>query len=379
MKKATLSVMILFFMLFVGCGKQTDTNISIEENNSNAYINFFRTGEMIYDDGLIFGNNNAQWLDFKTMEKTVLCTRPNCTHINSECTANIIGDTPIIHEDYIYFFEVSDGINEKGDSREFYISSKLKRISLDTSEVELICEFTDCEPREYDGCVLVGDNLFFCGDDMNPTEDEHGVITCSRTGGNHYLCCINLKKGTYTNYGSIYDEDKEYEASSYSSSAKIRGYYNSKIYIEYSFMKEYFQFGTDTSDVDPRDVFTILNFEFDLTSEKFSRSKLSSPSYAKNNNYVCSNYPDKSSTVIVNGEIYTVNDVDTDLFGKVGNNKLFINGGWYNITNSKAHGLGEYADWKFLTIYNNDYIFSDMYNSEFVKLTEEELLALDKE
>ena len=95
MKKATFSVIILFFMFIVGCGKQTDmnvsteennSNISTEENNSNTYINYFQTGEMVYDDGLIFGNDTAQWLDFKTMEKTVLCTRPNCTHITSECT-----------------------------------------------------------------------------------------------------------------------------------------------------------------------------------------------------------------------------------------------------------------------------------------------------
>ncbi|MBO5163731.1 MAG: hypothetical protein J6B75_04720 [Ruminococcus sp.] len=295
----------------------------------------------------------------------------------SECTANIIGDTPIVHGDYIYFFDVKDGVEETSEGREFYIDTKLKRASLETSEIEEISEFTACEPREGGGFVLIGDTLYFCGDDMNPKKNEYGDIGYADIGGIHYFCSVNLENGEYKNYGSIYDDDKQYSGASTSSTARVKGYYNSKIYIQYSFMKEYVEPSEKPAHTDSRDIFTILNFEFDPTTGSLTQSDLPSASFMDDNTYLYSDYPENSSTLIYNGETHKFNGVDVKLAGRYFNNKLFMYDGWYDKADGSKHGLGEYEEWKVQAFYDDCYILADPSNKKAVKLTEEELRALE--
>ncbi|MCD7811513.1 MAG: hypothetical protein LUG91_06645, partial [Ruminococcus sp.] len=327
----------------------------------------------IYEDGYITSDDTHRYVDFETLESTVLCAKPNCTHKDSECVANIVGDTPIMFNGYIYYFVKNEGVNETGDGREFYIDTRLNRISLDSSGMEEITAFTDCMPREGSGCFIYEDILYFCGDDLNPTSDEYGNIITGSSGGTHYFCSVNLETGEYKNYGSIYDGDKQYEAASSSSSAKIRGYYDSKIYIEYSFMKESLTL-EEMDELDARDYFTVLTFEFDPETETLTESNLPSASYMDSDSYVYSNYPENSSTIIDEGKTYTIEGLDVNLIGRLFNGKLFMSEEWYDITDGSKHSLGEYATWEVLTMYDDCYILRD--GDNFVKLTEEELLAL---
>lgn len=376
MNKIKLLIVAFVIVAICGCGDKDKFSNNDNNNHDKSNVYYLKAGEMVYDDGLVFGNDAAYWLDFNTMKSTILCNRPNCKHDNPECVARIIGNAPIIFDEYLYFFDVKDGIDEKKGNHEFYINSKLKRISLNTSKIEEVVSFSDCEPRANDGSVLINGTLYFCGDDMNPTEDSYGNIMWSKTGGTHYLCSIDLKSGEYINYGSIYDGDKEYEASSRSSSAKVRGFYNSKIYIQYSFMKEDFSFSESNSNVDARDVFTILNFDFDLDTKEIELSSLPPSSYAQNNTYVYSNYPINASTIIIDDRKIVLDGVDSNRTGKVSNNKLFLNDSWYGIIDGKKHSLGTYTDWRFMGTYEDSYIFSNMEGTEFVKISEEELNAL---
>lgn len=378
MKKRILSSTFLAVILFSGCGssnKSESTEVLsgvCNHSGKQGEAQYVDIGENIYESGMIFGGNGTKmYLDFETMEKTVLCSRPNCDHNTSECTAKIIGDTPIIYGDHIYYFDVSDGVNETSDGDEFYIDSKLKKISLSASETETVSEFTDCEPREYDGCVIFDDTLYFCGDDMNPTKDPYGGITYANGGGTHYLCSIDLDSGKYINYGSIYDDDKQYEAADFTSTAHITGYFNSKIYIQYSFMKEYIE----STDIDTRDKFTILNFEFDTVSKEIKMSDYPTGSFMDSDTYVYSNYPELSTTIMDNGKQYTVKGADSNFIGKYFNGKLFIWNQWYDVSDGTLHFLGD--DMKFVTMYNDYYILANLSGTEFFKFTEEELLALD--
>ena len=384
MKKRIFSSTLLTVILFSGCGssnKSESTEVLsgvCNHSGKQGEAQYVDIGENIYESGMIFGGNGTKmYLDFETMEKTVLCSRPNCDHNTSECTAKIIGDTPIIYGDHIYYFDVSDGVNETSDGDEFYIDSKLKKISLSASETETVSEFTDCEPREYDGCVIFDDTLYFCGDDMNPTKDPYGGITYANGGGTHYLCSIDLDSGKYINYGSIYDGDKQYEGAANSSTAKILGYYDSRLFIQYSFMKEKDGIEKIESGIDARDVFTVLNFEFDTATKTLKESELPPPSYMDDDTYVYSNYPENSSVVIDKGKTYNIDGVDVDLIGRSFNGKLFMYDCWYDITDGSKHSLGEYENWEILTVYDDCYIMISDNRSKFVKLTEDELLALD--
>ncbi len=362
-------------LLLTGCGEKSKSEKRGIGNNQKSGAMYIDPYENIYDDGLIYVNdgNPKRYLDFETMENTVLCSKPNCNHNTSECMAKIVGKTPIIYGDYIYFFDVQDGINETSDGDEFFIKSKLMRASLTNSEIEKISEFTDCEPREYDGCVILDGVLYFTGDNMNPTKNEYGGISYANGGGIHYMCSIDLDSGEYTNYGSIYDGDKQYEASNYTSTAQVVGYFNSKIYVKYSFMREYIE----STDIDTRDKFTILNFEFDPNTGEIKESDLPTGSFMDGTVYVCSNYPEISTTIIDDDKQYNVEGVDAKFIGKYANGKLFILSKWYDVSNGSCHSLGD--DTCFVTMYNDCYILSNSSGTKFEKLTEEELLELDKE
>lgn len=356
-----------------------DNTNDIAASNSKYDCRYITTLYNAYDTGCILGWDTAkEYADYETTESVVLCSKSNCTHLYSDCIANIIGDTPVIYNDYIYYFVPSYGVNEIPDGREFYMKTTFNRLSLATSEIEKITEFTDCIPREYDGCLIVNDTLYFCADNMNPTFNDYGDIKYANVGGTHFLCSINFNTGEYTNYGSIYDDDKQYESAGMSSTAKIMGFYDSKIYIEYSFMKEDFEFSEKTADVDARDVFTVLNFEFDLSTNEIKESDLPPAAFMDNDTYVYSNYPELSSTVIDNGNKYTIEGIDVGANVRFFNGKIFMYDYWYDINDQSKHSLGEYTGWDVLAIYNDCYILENGGRNKIVKLTEEELLALNE-
>ncbi len=219
MKKILISLFICFISLF-SCNSN---KIEYTVNNKPLWLDMIVNN---YGNGRIFGEQPAKFIDYKSMRTSVICSKPNCTHSTTDCVGFIIGDTPIMTPNGIYFFTKNNGVKELGNGkREYYINSKLSRIDLKTSEIEEIVRFNDCSPHEFDGCVLFNDKIYFTADDLNPTEDGYGNIIATTVGGRHFLCCIDLKSKEYTNLGCIYD-GKDYEKNSL---AIIEGCYDSKL------------------------------------------------------------------------------------------------------------------------------------------------------
>ena len=77
MKKIIICILLSLSLLLCSCSK--NDNVNIKETNSKNYI-YVMYGNNVYDNGLIAGENPAVFYDFETMEKAVLCSRPNCTH-----------------------------------------------------------------------------------------------------------------------------------------------------------------------------------------------------------------------------------------------------------------------------------------------------------
>ena len=373
MKK--ILVFIAAVLVFcTGCGKK-ENSVKNQNENDHLYVCYWYN---VYDDGYILSSDPKMYIDFETMEKTVFCTKPNCTHRSGDCVEKIVGETPIVYGDYIYFFYSNKGdVRETPDGREFFMESKLKRLSMETSEVEDVVFFDDCVPEDgYEGYAIIDNTLYFCGHDPEPVEDEYGFMSYGSAGGTFYICGIDLDTGKYTNYGSIYEDDKQYEAASHSSTAKIMGYYDSRLFIMYSFIKDMDDLTSEDPTKDLREQFTVLNFEFDPVTKTLKESELPPTSFMDDDTYVCSNYPENSSMVIDKGETYNFDELDVDLSGRVFNGKLFLFDYWYDITDGSKHSLGEYANWKVLTMYDDCYVLKSDTN-KFAKLTEEELLALD--
>lgn len=370
MKKMILSLVIAAVTL-CSCGVSIADGIKDKPESKALYAD---TIINTYGTGRIYGNKPARYIDYDTMKTTVLCAKPNCTHTTNECAGVMIGDCPIIYNDYIYYFKYSHKIEETGKGeRELKIKSKLCRISTATSEEEELVTFTDCEPRDYDGWIMYNDKVFFTADDLNPQENGYGNISTSNVGGRHFFCVIDLKTNKYKNYGSVYDGDKQYEGAQFTSSAQIDGFYNNKIYINYEFAKE---------DINKIDIhkdglpeFTELMFEYDPKTDTINQCDLPKDiNFMNNDTYI---YNENGKTIVLNNEKVKIVDVEGGTFASCFNDKLFVRDKavWIDLEDMSEHSMGEYAD--FIVIDNYDGCYILMKVLETVKLTEDELLALD--
>ena len=357
-------------LVLSSCNSKSEKNIKNEDEFAFASLERCST-----KNGMIYSSSPSMYINFDTMETSVLCAEPNCLHQNNECAAILIGDSPVLYNDFFYYFVSTQNVEETGNGkREYKIKSKLCRVALDSSETEDIVTFTDCKPRDCDGWLIIDNVVWFTGDNMNPKEDEYGNISAANQGGEHYICSIDLDSKKYTNYGSIYDGDKQFEEASYTSSAQISGYFNSKIMIRYEFAES-----ADTRGQDIRHRYTEIMFEFDSETKELKQSELPMPSYVDNDTYVYTD-PDNLKTYIINNTEKSEYNIpfDTELYSIYADNKLFLPDYniWYDLTDMTEHSMGEYDGFNVIP-YNEKYIlYSD---NNFVKLTEEELLALDKE
>lgn len=377
MKKSLISIAIAGFMLFTGCSESgKDKNIV---NNDIKYIGDYS----YYNNGVAFTVGDSQnytetFLDFDSMERAPLCAVPNCTHNNSSCLSKNIGSLykPVFYDGYVYYFQSNGGaVKETSDGPEFYMDSKLMNASLDSSEVEMVCEFSDCVPRESGRYVLFDDELFFIGDDRAATLDEAGGYSWASSGGTMFLCSINLDTNEYKNYGSIYEADLDYEGSKYSRSSNIYGIYNDKMYISHAFAKD------TESDIMSKDYWTYVNFEFDFETRTWKESDLPSSPYMNSDFY--SYYDAETGNVKV---LYQEKEYEFELgldlqgFRTSGcselNGKLFFPsiGKWYDLSDSSEHSMGEYEGYDAVAYHDECYVLVD--GVKTVKLSEEELLGL---
>lgn len=382
MKKKILAIMITTLML-TGCGNNNVNNSnelsSNNKSNHSSDLIFIKSGSNEYKNGCVYGENPAKYLDFGTLESSPLCAVPNCTHKDSNCLAKYVGNTPIFYNNYIYFFETNGGdCRETPDGIEFFINSRLKKASLNSSEIETVCEFHDSAPvMSPMGIVLNNNEIFFVTDDLNPKKGEYGGYDWGNSGGNHCICSINLDTGEYTNFGSIYDGDKEYEGAEYSSCADITGLYDNKIFIRYSFIKDNDALQSDNADYDS--LWTHMNFEFDSETKTWHESELPFGWFVFNDTYTYYDNIRGMMKVIYNGteKEFPCDRAGTEL--KMFNEKLFLSeeGTFYDLNTMTKYNLGEYSNYNIMGYSDGNYIFSSARKA--IKLTEEELLALDKE
>lgn len=377
MKKMILSLVISAVTL-CSCG----VNVIDGENAEKKPPVFAMMSKNVCENGMIFSKEPAMYIDFDTMQKTVLCAKPNCTHTTSECTAMLVGEAPLIYDGYIYYFTSSQKVEElKNGKREYRINSKLCRVSLDSSEVEELVTFTDCVPRDYDGWCIYDGKAWFTGDDMNPTEDGYGAITAGNCGGTHFMCSIDLKTKEYTNYGSVYDGDKEYEAAANSSGAQINGLRNGKFILCY-------QFATKESEImfiegQPIDLaeeikrFKYLTFEFDAKTHELEQINEAFPLYADDDVLMYTYGED--ITIEYKGKKFTLEAEPFDWSKTYFNGKVFdeTNDKWYDLDDDfSEHSMGEYEDYTVVAFHDNSYFLKQSRTNEMIKLTEEELKSL---
>lgn len=362
MKKCFAFIVAFAVMLSLcSCGKENRRNIKGSKERrfvGPLYNNL--------DGGRIFcANNVTYYIDYETLKPTPLCSKPNCNHTTSECPSKVLGKCPLVVDDGIYYFDSRESVKElKNGEREAQISSKLRYMSLDSSEVTEIVDFSGLKPIEE--IVLYDNMIYFIAIDPKPIKDEYGNILLSYSGGKHYLCGIDLETNEFINYGLIYDTSSLNETDQNNCNTFLSGFYDSKLYIEFSYCDDY---------EDPIGGYII--FEFDPETKIMSRSDMPRPlSYLPGDYYV--GYDDEKEKVVVfsNGERHEYDIPYSDFFDLY-NNKLFCLGRYYDLNDGSIHVYPEkYQLYAALDYYDGYYIMGVGLISE--KLTEEELLAFEK-
>lgn len=354
-----------------GCSNKNDFSNSTNQNNLSYIVENYD----YYKNGVVYGKTTAAFLDFDTMESSILCPVPNCTHQSSDCLAKKVGNTPVFYNDNIYYFISNNGeVKETTKGKIFSIDSKLMKISINSLTAEEVCTFHDCAPpSDFSTYVLFNNELYFIGDDMGVEEDSYGGFSWGNTGGTHCLCSINLDNGKYMNYGSIYDGDKQFEAAAYSSQSTILGVYKGKMYIGYTYVEDMDELNTGLFE------FTYKNFEFDFKSKTLSEANLPYSNYMNSNTYTYYDKDNKQIHIIHNETEstipydYAVRDCSEF------NGKFFMHheGKWFDLIDNSEHSLGKYKDYKVVGYEDDSYIFLNGGRSK--KVSENDLLSLDKE
>ena len=368
MKKKILSIALAVAML-AGCGERNNP----QKAQDMVYFSNMYT---VYKDGLIYNlgiDAPTMYLDLNSLEKSALCAAPNCSHTIGSCLAQMAGDNPVFYDDYICYFTSDYGYNEVPEGHQFYMKSTLYRARLETSETEKIAEFTDCVPAEGGGMVLDGSKLWFIGDDKNPIPEntlDNAWIPSSDTQGSHFVCCIDLETGEYRNYGSITDEDKQYEYRSMCNNANIRGIYEDKLVIDYQYafrnMEEY-----NFTDSNPTEYVKFLSFEFDTEKGMLVQSDRLPPLYAENEIYIGYDYSTGCISTVYNGEEHTF-DSDIYLQSYCGG-KLFCSDKWVDMSDYSVHSLNvELSDTVKIAYHNGRYVSLNN-KGQITEFTEEEL------
>lgn len=373
MRTKRIFLLLMSMILLTSCNNK-DLNNDSENTGENRFIdynyNFYQNGRVhlgVNENG----SNVALYTDFETLGSVPLCAKPNCSHNNNECAAKLINSNPIIHNEKIYFLSYVDGVKELSNGkREYYINSKLNSLSMATSESATICEFNDCAPYTDEGMYLYGNEIFFMATDMGPYENEYGDIVTSDIGGKQFLCSINLDSGEYHNYGTIYPKDEAYESADSSRHGFIVGCKDLKLNIFYSYIPEH----KSNSYKD----FVLMNIEFDLENKTFTESSLPSPSYLDENSYVGYDNQNEKNYIYYKDNTYEVDAEDRYDVSLI-NGKYFDSNSdvWLDLETNTEYSMGKYKGYIAVTMYENSYIL--IKGQRTVKLTEDELFALDKE
>ena len=374
-----LLLLLLAASMLTGCAADKDMSRSDITADNSEKTQYIRQEHDYYDNGCIYavlrGNKFIPYyLDFETMETSIVCSKPNCTHNSSDCLANQLTAAPVFHGGYIYFFTRNEYVEElKAGKREFRMDSSLKRASLETSEVETVCEFHDASPNIGQGYILYGSKLYFHAYDPEPVSDEYGYISWGSSGGTDYVCSIDLDTAEYRNYGSLCANP---DPGRQRSSVYLAGCYKNKFYLGYAYLSN--------SDVtDPGEAeFELSCYEFDPGTETITKSNMPYPHYCDEDTYLYVDEDNNKAYLTYKDREYTFDELLMD--PRVSDDgKLFYSGGWYDLDTMIKHiyssgNTGESSGYKYVAHYDGSYIFStrnEYAQTVFVKLTEKELLA----
>lgn len=224
-----------------GCASQTVNLPNANNSFADYHANYTDTMGVFgyYDKGETIA------LNYETMQKTSLCSKPNCTHTGEDCIVKrLSGHAPVLSGNRAYYFvddkpqfvENADGVPE------LILGSWLCCYDFtDHTEKQLMHIDGGCVGEYFDGMLLHGDTLYYLENTYSRSYDENEIVCgFSPNGGREYLHAVSLSDLKDTNLGEVYDLDALTEYFPYapnSGSVSMEGLFNNRIYFNVWFVE----------------------------------------------------------------------------------------------------------------------------------------------
>lgn len=219
MKKNECLALVLLsaaLSILTGCSKKSDTM----QNNARLIWSYSN----IADNGMFYSDDEERlnFLDFESMNTTVLCSKPNCAHNDSQtCSSFGISNHPILYDNKLYYFDVEHVIDKDENYKD--ITAVYRSETDGTGRVPLY-KADDMSIAPYYRMILTGDTAYFY---TTKQGNDRGNSTGCDIG---YFCSYNITANEFKVIDKIYE--------GYHSGAWLYGAWNNKIYFSVSYSKE---------------------------------------------------------------------------------------------------------------------------------------------
>lgn len=305
--------------ILTGCSGKPDTT-----GNSARLIWSFSN---VTDNGMFYSDDEERlnFLDFESMNTTVLCSKPNCAHNDpGSCSSFGISNHPILYDNKLYYFDVEHIVDKDENYKDI---TTVYRSEIDGTDRVPLYKADDMSAAPFYRMILKGDTAYFY---MTKQGNDKGNSTGYDIG---YFCSYNIPANEFKVIDNIYE--------GYHSGAWIYGAWNNKIYLSVSYSKEKIDFplGGDKEAFDKfhqaiEDATIDEYMVYDIETNTLTQSELPVPVYVGEGVYA---YEKEGGSALLpeNGEEILLKDFEkTDTF-------CVFNGVVFNISKKICTKLSE--------------------------------------
>ena len=319
--------LILLLLFITACEKQpTDKQEQyIISTPKEMHLN---GSNIAYENAMFFADDTGKacFLDYETMQSSVACNRPNCTH-GSDCPSKqfaMFAPPPVVYKDNVYYFTSTNEFvdSEDGTQKEAEIETKLMKCSLKTGEIETFATIEGSDAVGYSDTYFKDNTLYFITS-IGVQYAGDGTLTYGIKSGEQFLYSINLDTAETKNYGRVNTHENAFDGeivegnfvATIFSGVNMVGAYNGKLYMFYQYpsdpdeLKEALLSGTYDM-LDPNRKWEYVVVSFDFETGELSNVELTRPFCVGEDYYL---YYDEGKYVVLDKDL---NKIEIDCFSQ---------------------------------------------------------------
>lgn len=264
MKRIKLIAATLSLTLLSSCAKTTSPSFANNDRIVWMYGNADERGELYTDS-----SGRLHFIDFETMQSTLLCSKPNCAHANEgECSSFGMRNHPILYGDKLYFFDVETNF----DGDEITDVTTVYQAEPDGTSRTKVCAVEGLTLLDYTRMLIVGGKAYFSMDKTGWNDER----TATSGYNEVWFCCIDFSTGTLERIEMLHE--------GWCSSSWIFGLYDGKVIFSYAYSEEKVPYLENAGDINK--YFTNVFKTYDIENGTLADLTLPEPLYVGNGYYV---------------------------------------------------------------------------------------------